>query len=180
MTSPHTTEEKLTRSLALLLEKKPFEKITVAELVSTSNIAKRTFYYHFKDKYDLAPWFYVHELDEFFEAHDTYTFEEFLAHSVEVVWKDRSVLKSIVRYTGQNNVPDALLEPLLERYLSVITQVTHAAVPERIIRLTRFFVGGTITYAVEEVSKEQPESPAAAIPFLLACLPAELKTYLGI
>lgn len=48
------TRENIETTFLELLEKKSFSQITVAELISTCRISKGTFYYHYRDKYDLA------------------------------------------------------------------------------------------------------------------------------
>ena len=48
------TRENIETTFLELLDKKSFSQITVGELISACRISKGTFYYHYKDKYDLA------------------------------------------------------------------------------------------------------------------------------
>ena len=41
------------KALLSLLEKKPFDKITVTDIVETCGINRNTFYYYYSDIYDL-------------------------------------------------------------------------------------------------------------------------------
>ena len=41
-----------------LLKQKPLEKIRVTEICKAADIERPTFYYHFKDKYDLVAWMF--------------------------------------------------------------------------------------------------------------------------
>ena len=41
-----------------LMAKKPLEKIRVTEICRAAEIERPTFYYHFKDKYDLVAWIF--------------------------------------------------------------------------------------------------------------------------
>ena len=41
--------EKISIAFLELLEKKPFNKITVRDIVQKSNVHRNTFYYHFQD-----------------------------------------------------------------------------------------------------------------------------------
>ena len=43
-----------------LMVKKPIDKIRVSEICSEAEITRPTFYYHFKDKYDLVAWTFAH------------------------------------------------------------------------------------------------------------------------
>lgn len=50
------TKNALKASLEKLLAKKPLDKITINDLTSDCGISRMTFYYHFKDIYDLVEW----------------------------------------------------------------------------------------------------------------------------
>ena len=52
----NTTKYALEASLKNLLAKKPFDKITIADLTEDCGISRMAFYYHFKDIYDLVEW----------------------------------------------------------------------------------------------------------------------------
>ena len=43
-----------------LMAKKPLDKIRVTEICREAEIERPTFYYHFRDKYDLVAWIFVH------------------------------------------------------------------------------------------------------------------------
>lgn len=49
-------------SLKKLLSKRELSKITINDLVNECGVNRQTFYYHFKDIYDLLEWTYEHEL----------------------------------------------------------------------------------------------------------------------
>ena len=50
------TKEALANALKQLLQKKQITKITINDITETCGISRMTFYYHFKDIYDLADW----------------------------------------------------------------------------------------------------------------------------
>lgn len=47
------TKKLIQQSFIKILEKKPFESITIGEITKTAKINRGTFYLHFEDKYDL-------------------------------------------------------------------------------------------------------------------------------
>lgn len=55
------TKHALAASLKKLLAEKTLEKITVKELVEECGVNRQTFYYHFKDVYDLLDWVFTTE-----------------------------------------------------------------------------------------------------------------------
>ena len=50
------TKRALEASLKKLLLEKPLHKITVSDITDDCGINRMTFYYHFKDIYDLVEW----------------------------------------------------------------------------------------------------------------------------
>ena len=53
-----TTKRAIAASLKRLLEQKPLNKITVTDIAKDCHISRHTFYYHFRDVYDLMEWTY--------------------------------------------------------------------------------------------------------------------------
>ena len=51
-----TTKRALAQSLKKLLQTKPLSKITINDITEDCGINRMTFYYHFKDIYDLVEW----------------------------------------------------------------------------------------------------------------------------
>ena len=47
------TKKEFAAALKHAMEKKTLSKITVSELITECNVNRKTFYYHFKDIYDL-------------------------------------------------------------------------------------------------------------------------------
>lgn len=56
-----STKWMLAEALRKLLTEKSFDKITVVDIVKESGINRQTFYYHFKDIYDLVQWIFTEE-----------------------------------------------------------------------------------------------------------------------
>ena len=60
MADSNATKNALAASMKKLMRKKPFEKISVSDICEDCGINRKSFYYHFRDKYDLVNWiFYV-------------------------------------------------------------------------------------------------------------------------
>lgn len=56
------TKESLASSLKKIMAKKNLKKITITDLVVDCGVNRQTFYYHFKDIYDLLGWIYKTEV----------------------------------------------------------------------------------------------------------------------
>ena len=55
------TKQALEASLKQMMLKKPLDKITIRDITEACGISRMTFYYHFKDIYDLVEWVCVED-----------------------------------------------------------------------------------------------------------------------
>ncbi len=67
-----TTKRAIAASLKRLLEHKPLNKITVTDIAKDCRISRHTFYYHFRDVYDLMEWIYRTEGERLLEGKRDY------------------------------------------------------------------------------------------------------------
>lgn len=66
------TKKALAASLKKLLSKKELSKITISNITDDCGVNRQTFYYHFKDIYDLLEWIYLNEVIQPMNGNDTY------------------------------------------------------------------------------------------------------------
>ena len=65
------TKYALENSLKKLLAQKPLNKITVSDITEDCGINRMTFYYHFKDIYDLVEWACLEDAKKALEGKNT-------------------------------------------------------------------------------------------------------------
>ena len=58
MADSNITKSALASALKELMETTPFAKITVSDICAKCNMNRKSFYYHFKDKFGLVNWIY--------------------------------------------------------------------------------------------------------------------------
>ena len=112
MADSNITKQALSTALKELMEEQSFEKISVSDICDRCHMNRKSFYYHFKDKYDLANWIFDTEFIELTKAHSLDvmktpdTFEE-RWHGLVVVceyfYENRSFYRRILRVEGQNS-----------------------------------------------------------------------------
>ena len=67
-----TTKRALEASLKHLLLQKPLDKITINDIAEDCGINRMTFYYHFKDIYDLVEWSCYEDASKALAGNKTY------------------------------------------------------------------------------------------------------------
>ena len=61
MPDSNITKRALAAALKELMETQPFARISVGDICQACDMSRKSFYYHFKDKYDLVNWIYYTE-----------------------------------------------------------------------------------------------------------------------
>jgi Transcriptional regulator len=67
-----TTKKALAASLKKLLEDRPLDQITVVDIAEDCEVNRQTFYYHFRDIFDLIEWIYTSEATKALDGKKTY------------------------------------------------------------------------------------------------------------
>ena len=79
-----TTEFILAESLKKMMAFQPLEQITVKALVEKCAITRPTFYYHFRDIYDLLAWIFLNEKIEGLDKVSSW--QEAVIKLVDIAW----------------------------------------------------------------------------------------------
>ena len=116
------TKRALEASLKSLLLQKPLSKITVTDITEDCGINRMTFYYHFKDIYDLVEWCCQEDASRALAGKKTYeTWQQGLLQIFEAVRENKpfilNVYRSVSREQAENylyKVTSALLEGVVE------------------------------------------------------------------
>ena len=61
MADSNITKRALAAALKSLLAERPFAKVSVREICEACGMSRKSFYYHFKDKYELLNWIFETE-----------------------------------------------------------------------------------------------------------------------
>ena len=108
-----TTKRALEASLKHLLLQKPLDKITISDIAEDCGISRMTFYYHFKDIYDLIEWSCVEDAARALEGKKTYnTWEQGFLQIFEAVLDNRPFVMNVYHSVSREQI---------ERYLYQLT-----------------------------------------------------------
>jgi len=87
------TKKALAVSLKKLLSKKELSKITISNITDECGVNRQTFYYHFKDIYDLLEWIYKNEVIDEIDNKDEEWQQRFL-YIFKYVLKNKEFVKN--------------------------------------------------------------------------------------
>ena len=108
------TKRALEQSLKNLLLKKPLTKITINDIADDCGINRMTFYYHFKDIYDLVEWACMEDARKALEENKTYdTWQQGFLLIFEAVRSNKPFVMNVYRCVHQEQV-EKYLKPLVD------------------------------------------------------------------
>ena len=103
MADSHITKRALAAALKVLMEEIPFAKISITDICDSCGMNRKSFYYHFKDKYDLVNWIFDTEFIEEAAAKDYPTFWNALLDLCEYLYENRNFYRRALKIEGQNS-----------------------------------------------------------------------------
>lgn len=97
------TKRALAAALKELMQTKPFSKISVSDICEACDMNRKSFYYHFKDKYDLVNWIYYTECVTALKEKDYRTGWDLLEDLCAYFYENRSFYRKTLYVDGQNS-----------------------------------------------------------------------------
>lgn len=112
MADANRTKRVLADALKKLMEEMPFSKISVADICGRCDMNRKTFYYHFKDKYDLVNWIFDVEFLDVIRQSDPDDGIVLFRQLAEYFYANRAFYRKALEITGQNSFADHFHEML--------------------------------------------------------------------
>lgn len=130
MADSYITKRALAASLRALMQEQPFDKINVAQICAGCNMSRKSFYYHFKDKYDLVNWIFDSEFIALVkDADPNVSYQEHWAlieKSCAYFYANRSFYRKALQIQGQNSFTDHFREYIRPLLLNRLTHLYGA------------------------------------------------------
>ena len=105
------TKRALEQSLKNLLLQKPLNKITISDIADDCGINRMTFYYHFKDIYDLVEWCCQEDASRALAGKKTYeTWQQGLLQIFEAVQENKPFILNVYRSVSREQVESYLYQ----------------------------------------------------------------------
>ena len=165
----NTTKLALEASLKELLRTKPIDRITINDLTEHCGISRMTFYYHFKDIYDLVEWACVEDGKKALRDKKTYdTWQEGFAQIFEAVLENKPFILNVYRSVSRERVENYLYALTYELIEGVVEeQSENLMVTEEqkkfIANFYKYSFVGVMLDWIKRGMKESPEEMAGLI-----------------
>jgi probable dihydroxyacetone kinase regulator len=123
MPGSQLTKNALSKAMKELMTKYPMEKIRIRDIAERCNMNRQSFYYHFKDKYDLVNWIYYTEFIANIHGSLEKPGWDLIDKICEYFYENRTFYSNALRVRGQNSFSEYFIEvihPLIHSQLEEI------------------------------------------------------------
>ncbi len=157
-----------------IMKHKPIDKIRVTEICKSADIERPTFYYHFKDKYDLVAWMFCTD------AYGTdLTSVSSAAAGMNRMKQEILFYKRAYEDSSQNALWHYMLEYFVRRYKELVKEKlgTELLDPQLAYSI-RFYCMGAVGMTQEWVLNDNITSAETVVQMMFNSMPENLRNIL--
>lgn len=160
------TKRALEASLKNLLLKKPLSKITISDITEDCGINRMTFYYHFRDIYDLVEWSCLEDAKKALEGKKTYdTWQQGFYQIFEAVLENKPFIINVYRSVSREHVENYLFRLTYDLLIGVVNERSQGM---NVREDDKEFIAGFYKYAfvgvmLDWVKNDMKEDPRQII-----------------
>lgn len=184
MADSSITKKALAQAMKTLMQQKPLNQISISDICEGCSMHRKSFYYHFKDKYDLVNWIFYSEFFTAFAQQD----QELdpwtcLEETFEYFYQNKRFYKNALSIQGQNSFYEyfgEVITPVISERInrlfpededhdfyvtffaeairnSLVDWMSHGAKipPKKLLQLVRRAVTGVAHYIVETEQEDK-------------------------
>lgn len=177
MSNSEFTKYMIAQGMKQLLEEKAFEAISVGDVAKHCHISRNTFYYHFKDKFDIINWIFYSEITPIIgDSTKINNWSENLLSLCKYMQKNKDFYIKVLQVQGQNSFSECLLEFYvnLTQNLLFNAKGDQFLTPQQIRILSRFYAFGLTGVILNWAKAGMDADPEPAIQMLEKLLSGEI------
>lgn len=168
MADSNLTKRAFASAMKALMTERPFEKISVGVLCDRCGLNRKSFYYHFKDKYDLVNWIFDTEFLPVVAEISLNDIWDILLRMCRYMYNSHGFYRQALQITGQNAFSEHFREML---YTAVMQYLQILFEGQAVTEFHVTFFADAIVCAIERwLQKMSPETPECFIDQLRSCV----------
>ena len=176
------TKYALEDSLKALLLQKPVTKITIADITNACGISRMSFYYHFKDIYDLIEWSCQEDARKAIEGNRTYaTWKQGFLNIFRAVEENKPFIMNVYRYVGREQIERYLYDVTYHLLIDVVeecSQGMNVTVEEKHF-IANFYKYGFVGLMLEWIQGDMKADPQRIVEMLGTMIDGDIASALA-
>ena len=175
------TKYAIEASLKKLLLQKPLDKITISDITEDCGISRMTFYYHFKDIYDLVEWICLEESRRALEDKKTYdTWQQGFLQILEAVRDNKPFILNVYHSISREQIELYLYKLTYDLLINVVEEKSQGMSirPEDKQFIADFYKYAFVGLTLDWVRHDMKEDPQVMIDHLTKLVTGNITTAL--
>ena len=175
------TKYAIEASLKKLLLRKPLDKITISDITEDCGISRMTFYYHFKDIYDLVEWICLEESRRALEDKKTYdTWQQGFLQILEAVRDNKPFILNVYHSVSREQIELYLYKLTYDLLINVVEEKSQGMSirPEDKQFIADFYKYAFVGLTLDWVRHDMKEDPQVMIDHLTKLVTGNITTAL--
>ena len=163
MSTSEFTKYMISQGVKQLLQTTDFENLSVGEIAKHCHISRNTFYYHFKDKYDIISWIFYTEITPIIgDSNGIDNWGEGLLALCKYMQENKDFYIKVLQVQGQNSFSECLMDfyANLVRNLLLKAKGDQVLDPKQIRIISNFYafgLTGVVSNWAKSGMKAEPE-----------------------
>lgn len=147
------TKKSLANALKKLILESPFKNISISDICGECHMNRKSFYYHFRDKYDLVNWIFDTEYSSILSSSED---EQEIEELCTYLYVNRDFYRRAFKIEGQNSL-HLHFRNMIRRYISEKADLSPSD-PYREIKID-FYTDGFVCAVDRWITSHEPISP---------------------
>lgn len=163
------TKRALAEALKQLMAGHPFQKISVGDICAVCSMSRKSFYYHFQDKYDLVNWIFYTEFIETLCDPNRLDSHSLLRDICEYFYREQAFYRRALEIRGQNCFQDYFIE-VIRPYIRVLIEENFGARTQDTAFFVSFYSDAFLAAIIRWLNEGANLSPERLASLLTAAL----------
>ena len=160
------TKRALVASLKNQLLKKPLDKVTISDITDDCGISRMTFYYHFKDIYDLIEWAFEEEASRILEGKKDYdTWQQGYLRIFEDLNANKPFIMNVYRSISREQLENYLYRLTYDLMMGVVEERAAGMTvrPEDKEFIANFYKFAFVGLTLDWIKNDMRQDPAQLV-----------------
>lgn len=123
----YATKRKIADCVKQLMKKKEIRKIAIHDIMNETNMSRQSFYYHFKDIYDVLEWITKQDFTDRISCVDGQSIEEWALELLHVLDEERPFFERLVNQMEWPRLLPMLSEPVEKKMRQLLEQFSSVS-----------------------------------------------------
>ena len=175
------TKRALAAALKRMMEKKPLSKITVTDLARECGINRHTFYYHFRDMYDLVQWIFLSETEYALEQiKREESWQQGMKWMFDYALENKKFVMATFRSASREHLTSFLVQQIYTLIREVVDRESQDILisEEKKVFVATFYTHGIGGIVMDWIEKDMQQSPNEIIDIFFTMIQGEGRNML--